>query len=57
MEMKVSLMVNDFNILDKNHMYTLNLCATQILSRKMEEERHMIIDLETRLARLEAYMN
>ncbi len=50
-------MLNDFNILNKNHIYTLNVCATRISSRKKEAERNMIIDLEARLARLEAYIN
>jgi hypothetical protein len=29
--------VNDFHSLDKNYIYTLNVCATQILSRKIDD--------------------
>ena len=46
--------VDDFNILDKNYIYTLNVSATQQLSKIIMEQKNEINDLKTRLARLEA---
>ena len=53
--------VDDFNILDKNYIYTLNVSATQQLHRIIMEQKNEIndlkTDLKTRLARLEAIIN
>ena len=49
--------VDDFNILDKNYMYTLNVSATQQLHKIIMEQKNEINDLKTRLARLEAIIN
>ena len=49
--------VDDFNILDKNYIYTLNVSATQQLHRIIMEQKNEINDLKTRLARLEAIIN
>ena len=46
--------VKDFHTINKEYIYTLNVCATQILSRKIDERQIKINDLEIRLARLEA---
>jgi hypothetical protein len=49
--------VDDFNILDKNYIYTLNVSASQQLHRIIMEQKNEINDLKTRLARLEAIIN
>jgi len=49
--------VDDFNILDKNYLYTLNVSATQQLHRIILEQKNEINDLKTQLARLEAMSN
>ena len=49
--------VDDFNVLDKNYIYTLNVSATQQLHRIIMEQKNEINDLKTRLARLEAIIN
>ena len=49
--------VDDFNILDKNYIYTLNVSATQELHKIIMEQKNNINDLEARLARLEAIIN
>ncbi len=36
---------DDVNVLDKKYIYTLNVCATQVLTRKIEEHRNEINDL------------
>ncbi len=56
--------VDDFHTLDKNYIYTLNVCATQELHRRMEaqnitikaqEERIKVLELhEARIKELEA---
>jgi hypothetical protein len=45
--------VKDFHTINKEYIYTLNVCATQILSRKIDEQKNKIYDLETRLLALE----
>jgi hypothetical protein len=42
--------VNDFHILTKDYIYTLNVSATQELCRKMEAQERRIKELEDRLA-------
>ena len=49
--------VDDFNILDKNYIYTLNISAPQQLHRIIMEQKNEINDLQTLLARLEAIIN
>ena len=49
--------VDDFNVLDKNYIYTLNVSATQQLHRIIMEQKNEINDLKTRLERLEAIIN
>ena len=49
--------VDDFNILDKNYIYTLNVSATQQLHKIIMEQKNEINGLKTRLARLEAIIN
>ena len=39
--------VNDFNILDKNYIYTLNVSATQELHRIIMEHKNETNDLKT----------
>ena len=46
--------VDDFNILDRDYIYTLNVSATQQLHRIIMEQKNETNDLKTRLARLEA---
>jgi hypothetical protein len=45
--------INDMHAMTKEYIYTLNVCATQILSRKIDEQQNKINDLETRLKFLE----
>jgi len=40
--------VPDFHIVDKNYIYTLNVCATQDLYRQMVEEKNLI-DMQEKL--------
>jgi hypothetical protein len=50
-------LVYDFNVLNKNCIYTLNVCATQDLSR-MIERQHVFIDMRDELiAELEQRVN
>jgi hypothetical protein len=46
--------VQDFHILDKSYLYTMNVCATQILSEKVNDLYNIYQSLSTRLASLEA---
>ncbi len=50
-------MVDDFNILDKIYIHTLNASATHQLHRIIAEQKSEINDLQKRLARLEAIIN
>jgi hypothetical protein len=52
--------VDDFHVLDKNYIYTLNVCATQDLYKQMVEEskiiemqEKLILELEKRAGMLE----
>jgi hypothetical protein len=45
--------VDDFHILDKNYIYTLNVCATQDLSRQLVEENELIEMQEKLICELE----
>jgi hypothetical protein len=44
--------VNDFHILTKDYIYTLNVSATQELHRKMERQEERIKELEDKLERI-----
>ena len=46
--------INDLHNLDKNYIYTLNVCATQELHKIIVEQKNKINDLESRLLALEA---
>jgi hypothetical protein len=38
--------VNDFHVLDKQYIYTLNVCATQKLAEKLNETKDRLITLQ-----------
>ena len=44
--------VNDLHGLDKTYIYTLNVCATQELHRRMEAQDKRIKELETKIEQL-----
>jgi hypothetical protein len=44
--------VNDLNGLDKSYIYTLNVCATQELHRRIEAQDKRIKELETKVEKL-----
>ncbi len=44
--------VDDFNILDKNYMYTLNVSATQQLHKIIMEQKNEINDLKTTISKI-----
>jgi len=48
--------VDDFHTLDKSYIYTLNVCATQELHRRMEAQEKRIKELETKLEKLINYI-
>ena len=48
--------VNDLIGLDKSYIYTLNVCATQELHRRMEVQDKRIKELETKLEKLINYI-
>ena len=45
-------MVKDFHTVDKNYIFTLNVCATQELHRRIEAQDKRIKDLEEKVERL-----
>ena len=45
--------VDDFHTLDKNYIYTLNVCATQELYKLIEQQNIIIQDLQNRINILE----
>ena len=45
--------VNDFHFLDKSYIFTLNVCATQDLHRKITKQEEIIASLITRIEELE----
>jgi hypothetical protein len=49
-------MVNDLNGLDKSNIYTLNVCDTQELHRRMEEQKVVIQSQDERINQLETKM-
>ena len=48
--------VDDLNGLDKSYIYTLNVCATQELHRRIEVQDKHIKELETKLEKLINYI-
>ena len=49
-------MVKDFHTVDKNYIYTLNVCATQELHRRIEAQKVIIQSQEDRIKELETKM-
>ena len=45
--------VDDFHTLDKNYIYTLNVCATQELYKIIQQQNIIIQDLQKRIEILE----
>ena len=41
----------------KDYIYTVNVCATQILSRKIDEQQQEINDLKTKLNSILAHLD
>jgi hypothetical protein len=48
--------VDDFHTLNKDYIFTLNVCATQELHRRMEAQEERIKELETKLEKLINYI-
>ena len=48
--------VDDFHTLAKEYIFTLNVCATQELHRRMEAQEKRIKELETKLEKLISYI-
>jgi hypothetical protein len=48
--------VYDFHTLDKSYIYTLNVCATQELHRRIQSQDERIKELETKLEKLINYI-
>ena len=48
--------IDDFHTLDKSYIYTLNVCATQELHRRMETQNVIIKSQDERIKELEAKM-
>lgn len=44
--------INDFHFIDKNYIYTLNVCATQEIYRRLEEHKKEIEELKSKIASL-----
>ena len=49
--------VDDFHRMRKDYIYTVNVCATQILSRKIDEQQQEINDLKTKLNSILAHLD
>ena len=48
--------VDDFHRMKKDYIYTINVCATQILSRKIDEQQQEINELKEKLANVLAHL-
>ena len=48
--------IDDFHTIDKNYIYTLNVCATQELHRKIVSQEQRIAELEAKVERLLNYL-
>jgi len=44
--------INDFNFIDKTYIYTLNVCATQELYRRIEEQKKEIDELKLAISKI-----
>jgi hypothetical protein len=44
--------VNDFHFIDKTYIYTLNVCATQEIYRRLEEQKKEIEDLKLAISKI-----
>jgi hypothetical protein len=44
--------INDFHFIDKNYLYTLNICATQELYRRLEEQKKEIEELKLIISKI-----
>ena len=44
--------IDDFHTLDKSYIFTLNVCATQELHRRMEVQEKRIKELETKMEQI-----
>ena len=49
--------IDDFHTIDKNYIYTLNVCATQELHRKIVSQEQRIRQLEEKVERLLNYLS
>jgi hypothetical protein len=49
--------INDFHTLDKSYIFTLNVCATQELHRKIKSQEDRIKELEAKVERLLNYIS
>jgi len=49
--------INDFHTLDKSYIYTLNVCATQELYRKIKSQQDHIKELEAKMAQILNYIS
>jgi len=48
------VMVNDFHFIDKTYIYTLNVCATQELTRRIEQQEKEISELRQMIINLQS---
>jgi hypothetical protein len=48
--------IDDFHTLDKSYIFTLNVCATQELHRRMEAQEKRIKELEEKIEKLINYI-
>jgi len=46
------LKINDFHFIDKTYIYTLNVCATQELYRRLEEQKKEIAELRSLISKI-----
>ncbi len=49
--------IDDFHTLDKSYIFTLNVCATQELHRKIKSQEDRIKELEAKVERLLNYIS
>jgi len=49
--------VNDFHVLDKNYIYTLNVCATQELYKMINEQNQQILELQDKYKNMSNNIN
>jgi hypothetical protein len=49
--------VDDFHALNKDYIFTLNVCATQELNKKIDQQNQTINDLINRITQLENIIN